>query len=127
MLISPFSDEENQLPEGTFAVALSKETQEKFEVVANWHLSSLEPQKEIPLEVLQADIDQRKENSEFFQFADTIKNCRLLAPLLIFDPTLQFGEQYLICLSGEAKYGYLQNEEDACMALVDTDTAYEYK
>ena len=46
---------------------------------------------------------------------------------MIFDPEEQFGQQYLICLSGEAKYGYLQNEEDACMALVDTDTAYEYK
>ena len=115
------------MPEGTFAVALSKETQERFEVVANWHLSPLEPQKEIPLEILQADLEQRKQDSEFFAFADFIKNCRLLAPLLIFDPSEQFGEQYLICLSGEAKYGYLQNEEDACMALVDTDSAYEYR
>ena len=54
-------NEENQLPEGTFAVALSKATQEKFEVVANWHLSELEPQKEIPLEVLQADVELRKQ------------------------------------------------------------------
>ena len=54
-------NEENQLPEGTFAVALSKATQEKFEVVANWHLSELEPQKEIPLEVLQADVESRKQ------------------------------------------------------------------
>jgi hypothetical protein len=54
-------NEENQLPEGTFAVALSKATQEKFEVVANWHLSLLEPQKEIPLEVLQADVELRKQ------------------------------------------------------------------
>jgi hypothetical protein len=46
---------------------------------------------------------------------------------MIFDPSEQFGQKYLICLSGEAKYGYLQNEEDACMALVDTNTAYEYK
>ena len=89
------------MPEGTFAVALGKQTQEKFEVVANWHLSLLEPQKEIPLEVLQADVEQRKEDSEFFAFAETIKNCRLLAPLLIYDPTLQFGEQYLICLTSK--------------------------
>lgn len=115
------------MPEGTFAIHLSRETQERFEVVADWHLSQLEPQKEIPLEVLQAEVAERKESTDFFAFADEIKNCRLLAPLLIYDPSEQYGEKYLLCLSGEAKYGYLQNEEDANMALVDDESPYEYK
>ena len=71
-------NEENQLPEGTFAVALSKATQEKFEVVANWHLSELEPQKEIPLELLQAHIQEHKEDSDFHFVANEIKSCKLL-------------------------------------------------
>ena len=107
-------------------MALSRETQEQFEVVPNWHVSTLEPQKEIPLELLQAHIQEHKEDSDFHFVANEIKSCKLLAPLLIFDPDEQFGEQFLICLSGEAKYGYLQNEEDAHMAMVDTKTKYRY-
>jgi hypothetical protein len=106
---------------------LSQDTQEKFEVGINWHLSELEPQKELPLELIQADIKNRKEESDFFAVADYIKTCKLLAPLLIFDPDEQYGSQFLICLSGEAKYGYLQNDEDASMALVDADSPYTYK
>ena len=119
-------NDENQLPEGTYAVKLSKESQEQFEVVPNWHVSALEPQKEIPLELLQAHVEDHKEESDFYFVANEIKTCKLLAPLLIYDPEEQFGEQFLICLSGEAKYGYLQNEEDANMAMVDTETQYEY-
>ena len=115
------------MPEGTFAIKLSRDCQERFEVVANWHLSALEPQKEIPLELLQADLQDFKEQSDFQVVAEAIKSCKLLAPLLIFDPTETYGEEYLICLSGEAKYGYMQNEEEASMALVDADTPYEYK
>lgn len=107
-------------------MALSRETQEQFEVVPNWHVSTLEPQKEIPLELLQAHIAEHKEDSDFHIVANEIKSCKLLAPLLIFDPDEQFGEEFLICLSGEAKYGYLQNEEDANMAMVDTETKYQY-
>ena len=73
-----------------------------------------------------AEVSDGKESSDFFQYAQEIKKCKLLAPLLIFDPTEEFGEEFLLCLSGEAKYGYLQNEEDANMALVDTETSYEY-
>lgn len=120
-------DEENLLPEGTFAIKLSQETQERFEVVAEWDISELEPQKEIPLEVLKQEIADYKEKSDFFFLADYIKKSKLLAPLLIYDPTEQYGEKYLLCLSGEAKYGYLQNEEDSSMALVDADTPYRYE
>ena len=107
---------------------MSPETQERFEVVANWHLSEVEPQKEIPLEALQADLETRKESSDFHPFAEAVQQCKLLAPLLIYDPELcQSPGEYLLCLSGEAKYGYLQNEEDANMALVDDESPYEYK
>ena len=115
------------MPEGTYPIKLSAQTQERFEVQPNWDLSDLEPQKEIPLEVLKADLSELKDSSDFFPFADDIKNCRLLAPLLIFDPSEQFGEPFLLCLSGEAKYGYMQNEEDANMALVDNQSFYQYK
>jgi hypothetical protein len=43
----------------------------------------------------------------------------LLEPLIIYDPTETYGSEYLICLNGEAKYGYLQAEEDTNLALVD--------
>ena len=55
------------------------------------------------------------------------KSCKLLEPLIIYDPAEQHGSEYLICLNGEAKYGYLQSEEDANLALVDSSTAYEYR
>ena len=51
----------------------------------------------------------------------------MLEPLIIYDPTELHGSEYLICLNGEAKYGYLQSEEDANLALVDSTTAYEYR
>jgi hypothetical protein len=51
----------------------------------------------------------------------------LLEPLIIYDPTETYGSEYLICLNGEAKYGYLQAEEDANLALVDSTTAYVYR
>ena len=121
-----FPDDENQLPEGTFAIKLSPATQEKLEVVANWHLNELEPQKEIPLELIQQDLEERKEESDFNFCADVIRKCKLLAPLVIFDTTEQYGEQYLVCFSGEAKYGYLQTEEEGNMALVDADSYYQY-
>lgn len=124
---SAFVDEENLLPEGTFAIKLSQETQERYEVVADWDISELEPQKEIPLDALKLEISEYKEESDFFFLADYIKTCKLLAPLLIFDPTEQYGEKYLLCLSGEAKYGYLQNDEDSNMVLVDADTPYRYE
>ena len=93
------------MPDGCFAIKLSEETQERLEVVANWHLNELEPQIEIPLELLQKDLLEYEDQSDFHFLAELIKKCKLLAPLLIFDPTEQCGEQYLICLSGEAKYG----------------------
>ena len=100
-----FLDDENQLPDGCFAIKLSEETQERMEVVANWHLNELEPQIEIPLELLNKDLAEYKDQSDFHFLTELITKCKLLAPLLIFDPTEQCGEQYLICLSGEAKYG----------------------
>ena len=96
-------------------------------MVTNWHLSELEPQKEIPLEALQAEVANKKEASDFFAFSEAIQQCKLLAPLIIYDPLLCMNPgEYLLCLSGEAKYGYLQNEEDASMNLVDDDTPYEF-
>ena len=48
----------------------------------------------------------------------SFQTCKLLEPLIIYDPTELHGSEYLICLNGEAKYGYLQTEEDANLALV---------
>ena len=79
------------MPDGTFAIKLSEETQERLEVVANWHLNELEPQKEIPLELLQKDIEENGEESDFHFVAELIKKCKLLAPLLIFEPNEQYG------------------------------------
>ena len=75
----------------------------------------------------QADVQERKEESDFFQLKDQIMSCKLLAPLMIYDQSEMYGSEFLLCLSGEAKYGYLQNEEDSNMDLVDEDSPYAYK
>ena len=51
-----FSDE-NLLPDGTFAISLLPETQEEFEVVKDWDLSALEPQKSISLDKIKNSIN----------------------------------------------------------------------
>ena len=51
----------------------------------------MEPQKEIPLELLQKDIEENGEESDFHFVAELIKKCKLLAPLLIFEPNEQYG------------------------------------
>ena len=56
-----------------------------------------------------------------------LQSCKLLEPLIIYDPTELYGSEYLICLNGEAKYGYLQSEEDSNLALVDSTTPYFYR
>ena len=42
--------EESPLPDGTYPISLSQATQERFECVAEWDLSILEPQKIVQLE-----------------------------------------------------------------------------
>lgn len=51
---------------------------------------------------------------------------KLDEPLLIYDATLTYGADYLLCLNGESKYGYLQGLEETNMRLVDDDVPYEY-
>ena len=67
-----FSDE-NLLPEGTFAVQLSAETREAFELVPNWDLSELEPQKVIQLDKIREDLQLKGETSDFFPLAAQIQ------------------------------------------------------
>ena len=57
------------LPEGTFAVQLSGETREAFELVPNWDLSVLEPQKVIMLDKIREDLQLKGEESDFFPLA----------------------------------------------------------
>ena len=65
--------EENLLPEGTFAVSLSAETREAFELVLNWDLSELEPQKVIQLDKIREDLKLKGETSDFFPLAAQIQ------------------------------------------------------
>ena len=60
-----FLPDENLLPDGTFAISLQPETQEEFEVVKDWDLSGLEPQKLISLEKLKKHIKDHGEKSDF--------------------------------------------------------------
>ncbi len=64
--------EENLLPEGTFAVHLSPETREAFELVPNWDLSVLEPQKVIQLDKIKEDLKTKGEHSDFFPLSSHI-------------------------------------------------------
>ena len=57
--------EENFLPDGTFAIALEPETQDEFEVVKDWDLSALEPQKSISLEKVKKHIEDHGDKSDF--------------------------------------------------------------
>ena len=61
------------LPEGTFAVSLSSETREAFELVPNWDLSVLEPQKVIQLDKIREDLKLKGETSDFFPLASHIQ------------------------------------------------------
>ena len=60
-----FVPDENLLPDGTFAISLQPETQEEFEVVKDWDLSGLEPQKSISLEKLKKHIEDHGDKSDF--------------------------------------------------------------
>ena len=60
------------LPEGTFAVHLSPETREGFELVPNWDLSVLEPQKIIQLDKIKEDLKTKGESSDFFPLSSHI-------------------------------------------------------
>ena len=60
-----FSDE-NLLPDGTFAIALLPETQEEFEIVKEWDLSMLEPQKSIALDKIKKHIEDHGDKSDFY-------------------------------------------------------------
>ncbi len=60
------------LPEGTFAVHLSPDTREAFELVPNWDLSVLEPQKVIQLDKIKEDLKTKGESSDFFPLSSHI-------------------------------------------------------
>ena len=65
-----FADE-NPLPDGTYPILLSQATQERFECVAEWDLSILEPAKIVQLEKIKEDL--KKEESDFTPLKDHIK------------------------------------------------------
>ena len=63
--------DDNNLPDGTFPIFLSQNTQEKFECISEWDLSILEPQKIIPIEKIREDL--KDADSDFAPLADHIK------------------------------------------------------
>ena len=63
--------EESPLPDGTYPISLSQATQERFECVAEWDLSILEPQKIVQLEKIKEDL--KKQDSDFTPLKDHIK------------------------------------------------------
>ena len=58
--------DENLLPDGTFAISLLPETQEEFEIVKEWDLSMLEPQKSISLDKIKKHIADHGDKSDFY-------------------------------------------------------------
>ena len=65
------SSEDNALPDGTYPIRLSQETQEKFECIADWDLSILEPHKIVLMEKIQEDLQQP--DSDFQPLKEQIK------------------------------------------------------
>ena len=63
--------EESPLPDGTYPISLSQATQERFECVAEWDLSILEPQKIVQLEKIKEDL--KKQDSDFAPLKDHIR------------------------------------------------------
>ena len=63
--------DDNPLPDGTFPIFLSQVTQEKFECIAEWDLSMLEPQKIIPIEKIREDL--KDPDSDFATLKEQIK------------------------------------------------------
>ena len=69
--ISQFIDGTGDLPDGTYPILLSQATQERFECVAEWDLSILEPQKIVSLDKIKEDL--KREESDFTSLKDHIK------------------------------------------------------
>ena len=59
------------MPDGTYPILLSQATQERFECVAEWDLSILEPQKIVSLDKIKEDL--KREESDFASLKDHIK------------------------------------------------------
>ena len=68
---SHFIDGTGDLPDGTYPILLSQATQERFECVAEWDLSILEPQKIVSLDKIKEDL--KREESDFTSLKDHIK------------------------------------------------------
>ena len=68
--------EENPLPEGTYPILLSQKTQEKFECVAEWDLSALEPHIIVPIEKIREDL--KDEESDFNNLKWKIEVCFMI-------------------------------------------------
>ena len=66
-----FIDGTGDLPDGTYPMLLSQATQERFECVAEWDLSILEPQKIVSLDKIKEDL--KREESDFTSLKDHIK------------------------------------------------------
>ena len=64
------------MPEGTYPILLSQKTQEKFECVAEWDLSALEPHIIVPIEKIREDL--KDEESDFNNLKWKIEVCLMI-------------------------------------------------
>ena len=70
-LLFTHSSEDNALPDGTYPIKLSQDTQERFECIAEWDLSALEPHKIVSIEKIKEDLQQP--DSDFQPLMEQIK------------------------------------------------------
>ena len=118
---------DSSLPYGAYPVQLSRKTQEVLECLANWDVSVFEPLKFVPATEVKDDLEKKKKDSDFFKLSEEITSSEVSELLFVYDEKAVYGTDFIICTTQTAVAHFVKKEEEAEAALVDMNTAYEYK
>ncbi|XP_040571556.1 dynein axonemal intermediate chain 3-like [Lepeophtheirus salmonis] len=121
-----YQDDKHDTPDGVYPISLGENARNRLKCVINWDISEIEPIRVCSINII---LEEAREypDSDLGKLYTNIQMCKLDEIFVVYDKFRQYGSEFLICLTDQAKYTFKCIEENKNMGLVNRSKDYVYQ